>query len=990
MRLRLRRRRKESPAQVPRRESFSWAPGRQPWLPGGTYVGVSGWTSKVSREEALSVPGVVRGRNLLCSIASLPLVELDATRTTIPSTFLGQIDPDVPNVVTLAMTVDDLIFEGVSWWRVTRYDYAGRPMLAHHLDVVAVSTSPPPGYPIHTLPSGIFPQGAYWVNGTPVSKADMIRFDSPNPPVREAGARAIRRAIKLGQAAEMYSDDPEARAYWTPKDGVDPGDDETIKGYLRDYMAARRNGTEAYIPAALERALAGGASPVDLQLAQLQQRSDLEIANLMGLDPEDLGVNTTSRTYANAVDRRVDQVNQTIGTYMKAITDRLTMNDVTKRGHTIEFDLSRYMQADPATRWGTYSTALDKGIMSVQEVRARESLPDIPIEPPARPVAPVAIPEGEPAMTRVVSFMADSPLSTVQFTTADFAAAKDKRTVGGTIIPFGVPTDDSRKLTFAPGSITWNAAAVSTVKLDREHDLHSLLGAATEIKSGSDGVRAKFKIARTAAGDEALVLAEDGALDGLSAVVEILAAEPDEAGGMTVTSARLRRVTLTADPAFSGARVDTVAASAVRTPEGSTTVKCTKCGHVHAEGTPCAATNTPAPEGTEALTTALTTATTAFTAAVEALNGSIPAEQRAGGLANASVREPMVYSLTGQGHSFVRDAWDARNARYGSKSADESMQRLRKYSEQTAALAAVATFANEGNTTDQAQIIPPGYRPDLYVGQVPQGRPLFDAIGTRVTLANATPFKVPVWVGSAGLAGPNVEGTGLAAGTITNHTYRTVSPTAEQGEFVVTRELMDSDNPAIDVIAMNAMQEQYRQDTEAIIAAAIAAATDDNTGAGRSTEGCYVYAVTGTGNDLAIEGVREMEGDFPGHRFLVPNRLLASATGYKALIKAIDDVGRPLFPFLAPSNALGGVGQAAASLNVDGLSCPNAWSMTSTHDDLLLFVATDMLVGESGLLTFRFEEKGGPENIFLNIWGYFAFQILRYPGIHTCNYTAAP
>ena len=36
------------------------------------------------------------------------------------SPLLEQIDPDVPNVVTLAQTIEDLLFDGVSWWMVTR------------------------------------------------------------------------------------------------------------------------------------------------------------------------------------------------------------------------------------------------------------------------------------------------------------------------------------------------------------------------------------------------------------------------------------------------------------------------------------------------------------------------------------------------------------------------------------------------------------------------------------------------------------------------------------------------------------------------------------------------------------------------------------------------------------------------------------------------------------------------------------------------------
>jgi len=976
------RRGRNSKAPVPARRpvvEFAWAPGA-PWTPGGTYVGTSGNSWRVSREQAMSVPAVKRGRDLICSIGALPLLLLDTDRNQVKSTFLQQIDEHTSNVVTLAQTLDDLVFESVSWWEITAFDWAGFPAHARHLDVHAVSTSPPAGAPVQTLPSGLYPAGVVWVMGREVDARNIIRFDSPNDPLTVAGARAIRRAIKLAQASEMYADDPEARAYWTPRGDVDPGDTDEIRGHLTSYAQARRERAEAYIPAALERNTIQGPSAVDIQLAQLQQRSDMEIANILGIDPEDIGVNTTSRTYQNATDRRVDRLNMVLSPYMRAIVDRLSLGDVTRRGQRTVFDLDDYLKADPATRFATYATAIDKGIMDVDEVRAKEELPvrsTMATRPAAVTPAPGTVRQAASATRagELAKFTAAGDVVTVALTTS-LKASKDTRTISGTVLPYNVETSDWRRLTFAPGSVTWDTAAVGRIKLDREHDLSQLLGAATALTSGKSGVEGTFRVARTAAGDEALALAEDGALDGLSAVVEILTVEEDRTGEdvrSTVTSARLRRVTMTADPAFSDARIATVAATRQEGP----------------------ATMPDIPPTTEALTSAIDR----FATAVEQLAGSVPGEQRTVvpvGTGGALVSEPLVYSLDGLGPSFVRDAWDAKRGGRNGQGDDEALARLRKYGEQTAELSARARrrmveLADAGNTTDQADIIPPGYRPDLYVGQLPQGRPLFDSIGTRIRLVNATPFKVPFWVGSADLSGTNSEGTGPSTGTITNHDYLTVTPTAQSGEFIVTRELMDSSNPAIDTIAMNAMREEYAQDTEAIIAAAIAAATDDGTPTpgtpDTSTEGCYVYAVTGTGNDLYFDGIRLMEAGFPTHRFITPDRMLAGPTGYSALVRAVDDVGRPMFPFLAPANAGGTVGRAAGSLLVDGLAVPQAWSMTSTYNDVVLFNSIDMLVGESPLLEFKFFEKSGPENIVLNIWGYFCFQILRYPGIHACNYT---
>jgi hypothetical protein len=976
---------------------FSWSPG--PFLPGGTYIGpTAGVATRVSRSDALTVVGVIKGRNMICSVAAMPLELRSADLTRTRSSFLEQIDPDVANVVTLAQTVEDLIFDSKSWWQVRARFADGYPASARHLDSDAVSMLPPPGFPLSTLPSGLYPNGVAWVMGQAVDRGDLLRFDSPNPPLAVYGARAIRRALKLARASEMYADDPEARAYWRPLEGIDPGTDEDIEEWMAAYAEARRGGAEAYIPGALERVPISQPTPADLQLVDLQRRSDLEIANLMGLDPEDLGVSTTSRTYANTVDRWQERLNTTLIMYIRAVTDRLSMNDVTRRGYRVVANTDAYLRADPATRWGTYATAIDKEIKTVPEIRVEEGLPAIPVEP--RPAVPV--PSSAPAPQH---FEAHAGMTFNFDDGQDFAVSAGSRTVSGLLVPYNVVgRNDMGRWRFATDSITWKPSAVGRVKLNRDHIRSALIGSAQKIEGSASGVRAAFKVARGPEGDAALALAEDGALDGLSGEVDILEydADPENSGVFLVSKAFLTGAALTGYPGFDDARVTRVSAS--RHTEGNTTMpdeprelqlvgasELTTALNSAVEA--FSASSTAQGEQLSTAVEAITGATTAFAAAVESINNTVPQ-----GVGPTVVRpgegvlsEPLVYSLTGVGHSFVRDSWDARHAPYGSGKAEDAMARLRKYGEQTEDFAAraVQRFANAGNTTDQAEIIPPGYRPDLYVGQVPQGRPLWDSIGTRVALTNATPFKVPVWVGSSGLSGTNSEGTGPDTGTITDHTYRTVSPTSQSGEFVVTRELMDSSNPVIDLIALNAMREEYSQDTEAVIATAIAAATDNDTGSGQSTEGCYVYTVTGTGADLAIEGIRLMEAEFSTHRFLAPDRMLAGPTGFSGLARATDDVGRPLFPFVGAVNALGTVGRAAQALSIDGLACPNAWSMTSTYDDVLLFNAVDMLAGESPLLTFRFEEKGGPENIYLNIWGYFCFQILRYTGIHTCNWTEA-
>lgn len=330
----------------------------------------------VSRLEALSVPAVQRGRNMVCSIATLPLVQLDAGRRRDRNPLLAQLDPDVPNVVTLSQTLEDLIFEGIGWWLVTAADFAGFPVAVRHLDVASVTLHPSAPASQAPLPSGVDPRGAtVWVDGTEMPASRVIRFDSPNPGVLRVGGRPIRRAILLDTAAGIYADNPRPLDFFTDRADADPLDDAEINTILSTWETARRKRSTAYISQGLEYRSVDTPSPADLQLAELQRQVTLELANLFGLDPEDLGISTTTRTYQNAVDRRRDRINDVLAPYMRAVTDRLSMGDVTRRGHAVTFDLDDYMKANPAERVGFYQAMVEMGAMSPAEVRAAEDLP---------------------------------------------------------------------------------------------------------------------------------------------------------------------------------------------------------------------------------------------------------------------------------------------------------------------------------------------------------------------------------------------------------------------------------------------------------------------------------------------------------------------------------------------------------------------------------------------------------------------------------------
>lgn len=923
---------------------------------------------RVCRRDALSVPAVLRARNLICpTLGGLPVRVHNPDRTVREIRLMDQPELGVPRSVTMTRLVEDLLLDGIAWWRVVLMGWDNFPAVVERLDPACVSV---PG------------DGKVYVNGVYVPDTQLIRFDSPNPGLLDAAARAIRTCLRLDAAAARYAEEPAPAVYFTPAEGADPEDDE-VQAALNAWAASRQTRATGYVGSALKLNTLG-LTPEQIQLAESRQHAVLEIARAAGIDAEDLGVSTTSRTYFNAEDRRQAFLDFTLGPYVSAIQDRLSMGDVTPRGSYVRFAFEGFLRTDALTRYQSYALGMQVGAVTEDEVRQLEDKPDLTaaqrraIAPAAAPAAPAPSQTGAPvqqsaAQDGVTSFTAAGDVVSLAFTGAasEFKADPEKRTVSGLLLPFNVPTSDGRKIRFAEGSVTWQKAAVSRIKLDREHDLGQLLGSATKVDAGDTGVTAAFKVARTPAGDEALALAADGALDGLSAVVRITDAIPDPVheGGTLVTAAQLVRATLTADPAFDDARVSDVAL----TSEGNAPMS--NATEPQAPAAPAAAPDT----------------TTAFAAAVDTL-GKIAARLEAappvgreavpaGHAVGFSVTEPPVYTFqAGQGPSLVRDVFAARVNRDADADA-----RLRKFEAQQAEAAQFATV----NRTVGANVIPPGYRPDLYVPQLFQGRPLADML-QKGSITDATPFTIPKFGSASGATADHVEGTNPSDGTLALATSVTVTPGAISGRFRITREIIDASNPAIDAIAAQALRESYSQQTEGKVYSLLNGAsgvggtiTSGFVPSGAAVVALGVGGTVGSNSDegvLLVNGLRQQIVDYPFRRFARPDRLALSQEASRALAAATDSTGRPLLPRIGAMNASGTVSTLDQAFDIDGLAGVPAWSITgntAADFDTVMWNSTDVWMWESPLLSFRYEEVAGPANIDLALFGYFATAVLR-------------
>jgi phage portal protein BeeE len=164
--------------------------------------------------------------------------------------------------------------------------------------------------------------------------------------------------------------------YFEPKDDYDPDQDEVDEA-LDQFLAARRQRATGYVPAGFKYNL-NHFDAQKLQLAEARQHAVLELSRVMGVDPEDLGVSTTSRTYQNSQERYQARVKDTLRPFMVAVEERLSMNDVCPRGYDARTRVADLLFADDKTRFEAYKIGLEVGAIAQTEIRELERKAPLP------------------------------------------------------------------------------------------------------------------------------------------------------------------------------------------------------------------------------------------------------------------------------------------------------------------------------------------------------------------------------------------------------------------------------------------------------------------------------------------------------------------------------------------------------------------------------------------------------------------------------------
>jgi len=298
----------------------------------------------IGRTEAMSVPALLRCRNLLAgTIGAIPLeLYRKSTNEELGSpAWLEQPSYSQPRSVTIAWTVDSLLLYGQAFWRVVEvYNEDGRPSRFEWIANNRVTA---------TLDSTNTYVKSYAVDGTTLPMdglGSLVTFQSLSDGILNTGASTIRAAIDIQKAASIAASTPMATGY-IKNTGADL-DPKEVQGLLAAWRQSRNSRSTAYLTSTLEYNPVS-FSPKEMMYSEAIFNLATEIARLCNVPAYYVSADqNNSMTYANVQDERKQFLTMSLQPFITAIEDRLSMDDITARGNVVKFDIDKnFLRTDP-------------------------------------------------------------------------------------------------------------------------------------------------------------------------------------------------------------------------------------------------------------------------------------------------------------------------------------------------------------------------------------------------------------------------------------------------------------------------------------------------------------------------------------------------------------------------------------------------------------------------------------------------------------------
>lgn len=276
-------------------------------------------------------------------------------------------------------------------------------------------------------------------------------------------------------------------------------------------------------------------------------------------------------------------------------------------------------------------------------------------------------------------------------------------------------------------------------------------------------------------------------------------------------------------------------------------------------------------------------------------------------------------------------------------------------------------------TVSGAGITPPKWLTDEYESLARQGRMVSAAVRQIPLGDDPRPMTLPRQTTGtdAVLAEQATENTHPSETNAFATTSDTVIPKPISGIQVVSRQMLDSSQPAVDALIYGDMLAVYNRQIEDKVVAAMVAA------AGAPVTTFLTEAAFGTGQAHA-DAIIDAAFAVWNARKLPATIVAMRVSRWGRFNKFRDSTGRKLYPTsdAGPQN-VDGVGSVVAAGNVEGLPVipTDGLGSTAYPESILVARASDTILFEGNMLRFRYEEVAGPESVKLGVWAYSAVTV---------------
>ena len=327
----------------------------------------------IDRALAVQVPAVNRCANLIKGVVGylpLKLYKKSTGEELASPLWIEQPDIRQPRSVTISATVDSLIFYGQAFWRITElYADDMRPARFEWVANTRVTAQ------TNALGTEILYYMVDQAKVPMVGVGSLVTFQGLTQGILQTSGRTIQAALDLEKAAAISSATPMATGF-LKNTGADMPESQ-VQGLLAAWKSARQNRSTAYLTSTLSYEPVG-FSPKDMTYNESIQFLVTQICRAMNVPANmvsaDMGTGS-SMTYQNILEGRKEFVAYSLQPYICAIEDRLSMDDITARGHTVRFAIEEsFLRADTMKRLEALEKMLSLGLITVEEAKEMENM----------------------------------------------------------------------------------------------------------------------------------------------------------------------------------------------------------------------------------------------------------------------------------------------------------------------------------------------------------------------------------------------------------------------------------------------------------------------------------------------------------------------------------------------------------------------------------------------------------------------------------------